>query len=167
MKRIPLRGRRRHPGACALVDDADFEWLNQWRWCLDSKGYAGRNEYLPRKGGRQRNRKIKMHRLILGLEPGDRRMGEHIDRNPLNCRRSNLRIAAGEADNKQNLGLSAVNTSGYRGVSWTSEGRKWKATVVLAGRHHHLGRHATPEQADAVVKAFRAEHMPFSEDATA
>jgi hypothetical protein len=37
--------------------------------------------------------------------------------------------------------------------------------VHLEGRRHHLGHYETPEEADAVVKLFRAENMPFSEDA--
>jgi hypothetical protein len=107
-----------------------------------------------------------MHRQILGLEHGDRRQGEHENRNRLDCRRSNLLIATrGCADNSQNKSGLRNNTSGYRGVTWDKRKRKWVAQAVLAGRHLYLGAHATPELADAAVRTWRAKHMPFSEDA--
>lgn len=160
MKRIPLRASDGSVCAWAFVDDADFEWLNQWRWYLKN-GYAGRSAG-PR-GGR---RTVYVHRLILGLEPGDPRQGEHENRNPLDCQRSNLRIATrADADNKQNLSLQVNNTSGYRGVVWSKRVRKWLARTQIDGRSNHLGCFDTPEEADVVVKAFRAAHMPFSEDA--
>src|ERR1700680_259531 len=160
--RLPLRARDGSVRDYALVDATDFDWLNQWRWSLGSHGYAWRNTRLDNRKGRA----ILLHRAILGLEHGDPRFGEHRDRNPLNCRRSNLRIAErGHADNQQNRGLDASNTSGYRGVCWHKQRRKWLAYVMLAGRQHSLGLHDTAERADAVARALRAESMPFSEDA--
>ena len=53
-----------------LVDDRDYEWLNQWNWFADlsrSTYYAGRNS--PYVNGKRHP--IKMHRIILGLEHGD------------------------------------------------------------------------------------------------
>jgi hypothetical protein len=156
---IPLRARDGSVRAYAIVDAADFQWLNQWTWRLDR--YAFRSERI-----RGRHRTILMHRLILGLGWGDPREGEHEDRNRLNNQRSNLRIAERAGlDNQQNRGPNANSTSGFRGVSWHRRGRKWRAKVKLAGTDHYLGRFDTPEEADAACKAFRAEHMPFSSDA--
>ena len=160
MGRIPLRARDGSIRAYALVDDADFAWLNQWDWYLE-KTYAARKEWATGK-----HHTIYLHRQILGLERGDPRMGEHENRDRLDYRRSNLRIAGqGHSDNQQNVGLRADNTSGYRGVTWHKLGRKWAARVKLNGKDHHLGLHDTAEMADAAAKAFRAKHMPFSEDA--
>lgn len=154
--------------AYALVDDADFEWLSQWRWSLNGRGYVSRTEYLRLSNGKERKRAILMHRVILGLERGDPRQGEHENRNRLDCRRSNLRIAErGMLDNGQNVGPPGNNTSGYRGVSWHKRLRKWRARVWLAGKEYHLGWFDTVEEADEACKAFRAQYMPFSEDAAA
>lgn len=49
MARIPLRDRHGEVRAFAIVDDADFEWLNQWRWHLDGEGYARRSVHNPRR----------------------------------------------------------------------------------------------------------------------
>ena len=56
-----------------------------------------------------------MHRVILGLEYGDKREGDHKNHNGLDNQRSNLRISEG-AQNKMNR--SSVNgaTSKYLGV---------------------------------------------------
>lgn len=151
--RLPLAGRA--TGRAALVDAADFAQLCQYKWYLHQKGYAYRK-------GPSGN--IYLHRMILGLERGDPRQGEHINRNPLDCRRGNLRIACGSRDNQQNLSLYRTSTTGYRGV--TRRGRRFIAQVMLNRRMHYLGIYDTAEDAGAVAAAFRAEHMPFSEDAT-
>ena len=133
-RRIPLRRRDGTIVAYALVDAADYEWLNRWRWCLDSKGYAARGE---RRAGKQRH--IRMHRQILGLEHGDSRQGDHINLDRLDYRRENLRIAPrGAKDNQQNV-PSQAGTSRYRGVTWNKECRKWQARVTLDGKNHYLG----------------------------
>ena len=53
-------------GKVALVDDEDYEFLNQWKWRHDGNGnrktgYAMRS--LPRTLGKQTN--ISMHRFLL------------------------------------------------------------------------------------------------------
>lgn len=157
---IPLRARDGSIRAHAIVDVADFDWLNQWRWCLNRAGYVVRNRPKPDQG------MIRMNRLILGLAKDDAREGDHENRNRLDNRRTNLRIAErGHADNGQNLGLRSDNSSGYRGVYWHKSRHRWVAQGTTAGKTRHLGLFATAEEADAAAKAFRAEHMPFSEDA--
>jgi hypothetical protein len=58
-KQIPLT-----KGQFALVDDADYDWLNQWRWRLNSKGYAIRSFW--RKG---REVVTSRHSVKKGLNP--------------------------------------------------------------------------------------------------
>lgn len=163
LKRIPLHAKDGPVVAHALVSGRDFERLSRWVWRLGANGYAQRG---LRVDGRYRT--IRMHREILGLGFGDPRWGEHENRNKLDCQRSNLRIVhRGHLDNQQNQGLRSDNSSGYRGVSWSKGDKKWAAYAWIDGRKHSLGRHDTPEGADVAAKAFRAEHMPFSEDAQA
>ena len=52
-------------GQVALVDDEDFERLNQYKWCADKH----RNTYYAHRRGPTINgkqTKIKMHHLIIG-----------------------------------------------------------------------------------------------------
>lgn len=89
MKKIPLT-----QGQFALVDDGDYEWLNQWKWCAAKQ--TARTLYVIRMGnmGNGKERNIRMHREILGLKFGDRRQSDHIDHNGLNNQRFNLRICS-------------------------------------------------------------------------
>jgi hypothetical protein len=57
MKRIQLAGNK----GVALVDDVDFNKLNQYRWHKDAHGCAVRTVYV---GGK---RTIYMHRVIMGV----------------------------------------------------------------------------------------------------
>ena len=119
-------------GKFALVDDADFEWLNQWKWCLYK---CGRWEYAKRRGGD--GKIIIMHRLIMGLEPGDGQQVDHIDGNRSDNRRCNLRICTNR-QNAQNS-RSRGGKSKYKGVSWYKPFRKWRARIVIDSKETCLG----------------------------
>lgn len=160
---IPIYGRG-GVVAQAQVDDEDAERVSAFRWNLDTKGYARGARYLG--GGRSAARYLRtsMHRLILGLEPGDPRQGDHRNGDVLDNRRSNLRVATG-AQNSQNR-TRTHGASQYRGVHFNRryKARPWEATVRHDGQRHYLGRYATEEEAAEVAAAKRAELMPFSEE---
>lgn len=149
--RIPLVRRDGTIAAEAIVDDADYAALVGWTWRL-SAGRAARREGALT---------ILMHRELLGLEHGDGREGDHINRLPLDNRRENLRVVT-HAQQQQNL-PSMGGTSRYRGVSWFAETSKWRAAVVFQGRQHHLGLFVDEVEAARVAEAFRREHMTHAE----
>jgi hypothetical protein len=102
VKYIPL-GQRQF----AIVDAADFDWLNQYTWhLLGGNGVVG---YAYRYEGSKR---IFMHREIMQTPPGF--VADHKDRNPLHNRRSNLRNCRPQ-DNQHNR-RRAPNQSGFVGV---------------------------------------------------
>ena len=87
MREIPLT-----QGKVALVDDADFDWLNQWKWYAAKAVSNG--AFYARRTINETGTSIHMHRAILGLEPGDPRRADRIRRDgTLDNRRDNLRIA--------------------------------------------------------------------------
>jgi len=124
-------------GKVALVDDADYERLNQWKWCAiknHNTWYATR--YITKLDGKHTS--ISMHRVILGLKNGDPRQCDHINHNGLDNQRENLRICT-HAQNQHNR-LSNKNTSSvYKGVSWHKNEGCWLAKIRLNGKLKHLG----------------------------
>lgn len=145
----------------AIADEADAA-LAEHRWTLIGAGYAAR---------RAEGKTILLHREIMGLEVGDDREVDHVNRAKLDCRRSNLRVVT-HAENRQNNAPDGNATwrgqptsSALRGVSYDKRRRKWKATVTVGGTTHHLGRFATAEEAHARAVEFRAAHMPYAADA--
>src|SRR5260221_205877 len=106
----------KNPNTFVIVDDEDYEYLNQWKWHLSSNGYAVRRPYI--KGSEKTGQKhtvVWMHRVINNTPAG--RDTDHINRDRLDNRRSNLRTAT-FSQNSMNKGLSKSNTSGIKGISW-------------------------------------------------
>lgn len=132
MKKISLS-----QGKSAIVDDQDFEWLNNYTWCFQH-GYAKRNIYINGSYSKKspKYKVIWMHRLINKTPKGFDT--DHIDRNKLNNQRNNLRTVT-RSQNKLNVGLSKKNTSGYLGVYFSKVESKWKAQINWNGKRYSLG----------------------------
>lgn len=124
----------------ALVDDEDFEWLNQWKWSYDgNNGYAKRTKYT-----KDRNIKIYMHRIILNIPQG--LITDHINRNRLDNRKDNLRIS-NKQQNGFNRDKNKNNISGFKGVTWHHKNKKWIAQIMINGINKYLGSYQKIEDA--------------------
>jgi len=118
-------------GKVALVDDADYEWLSQWKWCAlcqCGKWYARRRV--------SRNRFTTINREILGTPKGMK--SDHKDSNSLNNQRYNLRIAT-DAQNAYNRIKRLNTTSGFKGVTWHGQRKKWRACITVNYHNISLG----------------------------
>jgi hypothetical protein len=141
----------------ASVDRDDLDRANEYRWRLDAKGYVRAHGYLQ---GRRVN--VFLHRLVLRLEPGDERVGDHINGDRLDNRRANLR-AVTQAQNAQNRRSDRDGLSRFRGVYYDSRQNRWRATGRLDGRARAVGSFTCEIEAAVAAEAFRREHMPFAE----
>lgn len=129
-------------GKVAQVDDADFEWLSQWKWHASKQGndwYALRN---IREDGR--HYLVKMHRLITDAPVGV--AVDHFDGDGLNNTRDNLRLCT-QQQNCCNQRMKSTNKSGFKGAHWFKWREKWRASIVVHGKQKHLGYF------DSLVKA--------------
>ena len=86
------------------------------------------------------------HRWLLGLTTGDGQIGDHIDRNVLDCRRSNLRSRTPTGSNL-NRGVSDNPAHAY-----LMKSGRWQARVQRFGKMHHLGTYKTATEAREVVR---------------
>lgn len=152
MKKIPLTN-----GGVALVDDEDYETLKKYRWNrLDlispnsSKSYVKRTE---------KKKSFYMHRVIMNTPP--KLYVDHIDNNGLNNQKSNLRNVTCQ----QNIvrARKVKPPSGFHGVSWRKDMKKWSARISVDGKYVWLGHYDKIEDAvDAYVKKSRETRGEFS-----
>jgi hypothetical protein len=100
--------------------------------------------------------------VIMGLKKGDRLHVDHLDSDPLNNRRSNLRVGTASM-NGQNR-TQWRSSHGYRGT-WRTPAGSWTAFATMARVRNCLGTYATEKEAALVAATFRAENMPWSPEA--
>jgi hypothetical protein len=131
MKQISLSN-----GGEALVDDDDFTFLSQWSWYHTDDGYAARSIWKDGKCSR-----IWMHRVVLQLESG---ICDHINRNKLDNRRSNLRRAT--------FRLNSLN--GREPGVQKSSANRW--SVCVGKPALYFGSFASKDFAIAIAKFVRA-----------
>jgi hypothetical protein len=138
--------------AHTLVDDEDFLYLSQWTWRLSYYGYAARME----------NRQaIRLHNIVAERAGMDMTNTiDHISRVKLDNRRSNLRPATRQEQNR-NQGMRSDNTSGVRGVVWHKRKKKWLTCIRVNGKLKHLGYFDDLDEATRVRK--EAEEQYFGE----
>ena len=90
-----------------------------------------------------------LHRIVYQMHYGDLRIDEvidHIDRNKQNNKIQNLR-RVDVFINNQNQGNRRNNTSGYKGVSWSKQKQKWRATITVKRHQKTLGFFKSKEEA--------------------
>ena len=111
-------------------DMDDYDKIKGYTWCehISTKGYHSLETH-----DLDNDRKIiRMHWLITG------KYYDHADRNPLNNRKNNLRIA-NNSENGQNSSIPTNNKSGIIGVSWHKVLCKWQAYIKLNYKNIYLG----------------------------
>ena len=85
-----------------------------------------------------------IHRLVAQEfvpkpEAGHKLVVDHIDRNKLNNQVSNLRYVSYSQNNINSGKRSGITTSKYKGVSWNTRCRKWRAKLKKDRLEIYLG----------------------------
>lgn len=116
-----------------LVDDDDYEWLSKFKWNIGGNGYVYTS---PSKYAF-----ILMHRLILNLSNKKKSIVDHINGNPLDNRKSNLRECHRSGENLANRRKQkGLYSSKYKGVSWGKSRQKWISSIGFKNKSISLGR---------------------------
>ena len=140
-----------------LVDNEDYDFLNQWKWSFDGR-YVYRKKFLDKEY--KKYNKIYIHRLIMNTPKG--LDTDHIDGNKLNNQRGNLRVAT-RAENSSNKVGALNKVSKYKGVSWHKQRGYWKAEISYRKKRRHLGIfQSETEAAKAYDIAAKNYHLEYA-----
>jgi hypothetical protein len=131
----------------ALVDEEDYERVNQHKWYWGcSHRYA---VYFESRDGWRKSHT--MHRFI--MNPPKDMVVDHINHNRLDNRRSNLRVCT-RSQNSRNVPRGSRNASGYIGVFWNKNragGGAWESHIRIGeatkNNKHTVGHYSTPQYA--------------------
>lgn len=141
-------------GKKTIVDNEDFDYLNQWKWHFHNNGYAVRT--INSGGGRKLNKttQLKMHRVIVNT-PKDF-MTDHINGNRLDNRKVNLRICT-NLENSWNArsykrSRKDGKVSKYKGVY--CEAGKWRSKIQYKGKKIHIGMFKSEVEAALAYNSF-------------
>ena len=121
MKIIPLT-----QGKFAMVDDADFERLNQWKWYANWDGF---NWYAKRNIKTQKGKTVLfLHKAVFGPVVDGYEV-DHRNGDTLDCRNQSLRQCTG-SQNCANRRNHKLGKSGFRGVIFRNGRPKpWIASI--------------------------------------
>jgi len=144
-------------GYQTVIDEADWPRVSQLTL------YRGKNGYVYFSIWRDgKSQPELLHRFL--IQPPTGTHVDHINGDPLDNQRSNLRVVTFSANQVNRKRLNRNNFSGVRGVSFRpqlSKSHPWRAQIMVNRKGIHLGLFLTKEEAVAARKA--AEMRLFGE----
>lgn len=143
-KRIPLS-----KGKYAIVDDADYDFLSQWKWTYTGNGYAIRSETID--GERVYTY---MHRQLMNAPRGH--YVDHINHNTLDNRRENLRVVT-PTQSLYNTRPRKQTVSPFKGVTLVKN--RWQAAIHVDGEKVVIGRFLTQRAAAEAYNEAAQKHF--------
>jgi hypothetical protein len=128
-----------------LLDDADYKKIQSelGTWYISLK----RENFYVQKHTQSGVIEIQRHLM----NPPKGLYVDHINRNPLDNRRKNLRICTNAA-NLRNGRTRSTNKSGHSGVCWDKERNKWATEIKVNYKKIFLGRYSNIKDAIRVRK---------------
>lgn len=131
-------------GFSAIVDDEDFEYLNQWKWhCLFQA--KGKHIYAKRTVSEPKKHCLRMHRIIMNCPKN--MIVDHINGNTLDNRKENLRICT-KNQNNMNISKREKTINKYKGVTKNkARHRPFYAVIGVNKKRIYLGSFYTEIQA--------------------
>lgn len=124
-------------GVWVKIDNEDIEKVCNFSWHIDK-----RTEKYSIVVCHNNNKSLLLHRLVIGAKPGQ--TIDHINGNPLDNRKSNLRFCT-HAQNMQNR-VSLIGQK-YKGIYFCKTRNNWVAQISINNKTKNIGRFETDKQA--------------------
>ena len=141
MQQIKLHSRK-YPGLIAFVDDDDYNLVALFKWGVQKAkrthiGDVDTFYVVTRWMWDGSPCYLMLHRLV--LQAGRDVIVDHVDRNPLNCSKGNLR-KCDFSQNCANVSKKIGTTSKFLGVRFDKNSNGWRANCRSRGRAYFSKR---------------------------
>jgi len=113
-----------------LIDLESVPLLNKYRWSLSSRYIATRIKC----------KMVMLHHLLLPRKEGF--VTDHINRDPFDNRKANLRYATAQ----QNSWNSFPKNGAFKGTTFNKRYKKWRTMVMIEGKKTLIGDFDTQEE---------------------
>lgn len=132
----------------------DYSWHAKWNennksfYVVASKIIDGVKKTIP------------LHRFLTDAQPDQ--IPDHINHQPLDNRRENLRLISVGGNNQNLKGAKKNSKSGIRCVSWHKVTQKWRVQIGVKGKTKHIGFYHDIKEAEKAAIEARAKYLPYS-----
>ncbi len=151
-------------GKYAIVDPEDYHRLKKNKWYAlqgPRTFYAVRSltngQTAPRKNAY-------MHHLVINIPPG--RYCDHINRNGLDNRKANLRVATHTQNVWNRRKFKPYSRSRYKGIDWSKDMKRWRVRIRVNGKRIYLGSFKSETDAaleyDRAARKFHGEYASLN-----
>lgn len=122
-----------------LYDKVDHKIVSKHKWYIGRKktGYTWVYTFVSDPSVFNGVRQLKLGTLL--LKPKEGFLVDHINGNPLDCRRKNIRIVT-YLQNAQNKARGANAKSKYKGIGWDKANKKWRVEITCDKKRINIGR---------------------------
>jgi len=135
--------------ASVYISEEDFDKCSKIYWTLSKYGYCRGYDKINK-------REILLHKYILNSDKNE--LYDHINKNKLDCRRNNLRIANKQI-NSINREAPSNSLTSITGVSFDKKRNKYRAYVKINQKQIFLGYYINIE--DAIIARKNGELKYF------
>ena len=128
------------------VDNEDYHKIKHINWVACDKYIVGICSI--------KNRRVRLHRLLLNVVEDLTYDVDHIDGDPTNNSKVNLRLIT-RSENIRRARIDKTNTaSKYYGVCWKKDRKKWHVKIKINNKYRHVGYYIDEIEA---AKAYDSE----------